>query len=86
MPGFHCYYLYVYIVLCAEAERQNEMISKLSTEMEDYRRQQQELDEQRQRAEELRRQFEESAHVAQEEKERLVSHCSNRTHNLGCFN
>ena len=44
----------------------------MTEEMEAYKRQQEELEEQRRAAEELRRQYEESAHLAQEEKDRLV--------------
>lgn len=53
----------------AEQERR---LRDMTDEMESYKKQQEELEEQRRAAEELRLQYEESAHMAQEEKDRLV--------------
>lgn len=51
---------------------QEQRLRDMNDEMENYKRQQEELEEQRRAADELRRQYEESAHMAQEEKDRLV--------------
>ncbi|CAC5380861.1 RDX [Mytilus coruscus] len=55
-----------------EMAEQEQRLRDMNDEMENYKRQQEELEEQRRAADELRRQYEESAHMAQEEKDRLA--------------
>lgn len=55
-----------------EMAEQERRLRDMTDEMESYKKQQEELEEQRRAAEELRLQYEESAHMAQEEKDRLA--------------
>jgi flagellar motility protein MotE (MotC chaperone) len=71
---FYCDLEFTYQIdlFYTEMAEQERRLRDMTDEMESYKKQQEELEEQRRAAEELRLQYEESAHMAQEEKDRLV--------------